>query len=53
MVNAVKILLIFSPVILFIIFLLLRKLNLWYWKINERIKLQNEILNELKKLNDK
>jgi hypothetical protein len=37
-------------VILIILFLILRELNCWYWKINERIKLQKEILFYLKKL---
>ena len=37
-------------VILIVLFLVLRELNCWYWKINERIKLQKEILFYLKKL---
>jgi len=42
-------------VFLFIIFLILRELNTWYWKINERVNLHNkeiylleQILEELK-----
>lgn len=33
-----------------IIFLLLRELNCWYWKINERISLMEEQNNLLRKL---
>jgi hypothetical protein len=36
--------------ILIAAFLILRELNCWYWKINERIKLQKEIIFLLKKL---
>lgn len=31
-------------------FILLREFNCWYWKINERIKLQKEVVELLKKL---
>lgn len=34
------------------LFLIFRELNLWYWKINERIDLQKRILKELHKLNE-
>ena len=37
-------------IILIALFFALRELNCWYWKINERIKLQKEILFYLKKL---
>ena len=33
------------------VFLLIRKLILWYYKIDVRIENQNEIIRELKKLN--
>lgn len=36
--------------IVLVLFLLLRELNCWYWKINERINLQKEILSYLKKI---
>jgi len=46
---------IITIVILVVVFLILREVNCWYWKINERISLQNEqnsilekILKELK-----
>lgn len=35
---------------LIVVFLLLRELNMWYWKINERIKLQKETNALLKEL---
>ncbi|NOZ45588.1 MAG: hypothetical protein GXO79_02280 [Chlorobi bacterium] len=45
-------------VIVFVVFLILREVNCWYWKINERVNLQykevdglSQILKELKKLN--
>jgi len=37
-------------VIVIVLFFLLRELNCWYWKINERIRLQKEILFYLKKI---
>lgn len=40
-------------VILIIIFLILRELVMWYWKINERIELQKETNELLKKLIEK
>jgi hypothetical protein len=36
-----------------IIFLLLREFNCWYWKINERVALLDEILVRLEKLETK
>jgi len=42
--------LLIALVILIVLFIVLRELNCWYWKINERIKLQKEILFYLKKL---
>lgn len=36
--------------ILIILFLLLREVVMWYWKINERIKLQKETNDLLAKL---
>ena len=41
--------------ILIILFLLLREVVMWYWKINERIKLQKEtnvLLSKLLSKND-
>lgn len=35
------------------VFLLFRNINLWYFKINESIKLQQEQVDLLKKLIDK
>jgi len=35
------------------IFFLLRPLLHWYWKVDEQIYLQKQILDELKKLNQK
>ena len=35
-------------VVLFILFLLLREVNCWYWKINERLAVQKEIRDLLK-----
>ncbi len=40
-------------VILIIIFLIIRELVMWYWKINERIELQKETNELLKKLIEK
>jgi hypothetical protein len=37
-------------VICFVIFLLLREVNLWYWKINRRIELQEETNRLLKQM---
>ena len=37
-------------VICFVIFLLLREVNLWYWKINRRIELQEETNRLLNKI---
>lgn len=37
-------------VFLFIIFLILRELNAWYWKINERVNLHNKEINLLKQI---
>jgi hypothetical protein len=42
--------LLITIVILVVIFLLLREVNCWYWKINDRVKLQKEILNELRSI---
>ena len=48
--GEVFIYLILGIVILFGLFLLLRELNCWYWKINRRIELQertNDLLNKI------
>ena len=37
-------------VILMVVFLVLREVNCWYWKINERISLQQEQNSVLKKI---
>lgn len=37
-------------VICFVVFLLLREVNLWYWKINRQIELQEETNRLLKQL---
>ena len=39
--------------IIFVIFLVCREIVCWYWKINRSIELQEEILRELKKINEK
>jgi len=33
-----------------IVFFVIRELIMWYWKINERVTLQQQILEELKKI---
>lgn len=43
---------IFILFVFVIIFLLLREVNCWYWKINERISLMMEQNNLLRKLVD-
>ena len=42
-----------GTLILFAIFLALREFNCWYWKINQRIKLQEENNLLLKRLIEK
>lgn len=42
--------LIIGIIIFIVVFLLLRELNMWYWKINERIALMQEQNNLLRKL---
>jgi hypothetical protein len=37
--------------IIVILFLIFREILCWYWKINERIELHKELINEIKKLN--
>ena len=37
-------------IILIVLFLVLREVACWYWKINERIALQNDTNNLLKKI---
>ena len=37
-------------IIIVVLFFVLREVNCWYWKINERIKLQNEIITLLKQI---
>ena len=36
--------------VLFVIYLILRELNTWYWKINERITLQYKVINNLRQI---
>jgi hypothetical protein len=36
-----------------IIFIILRSVNLWYWKIDENLNNQKKIIDLLEKLNDK
>jgi hypothetical protein len=36
--------------VLLLLFLALREVNTWYWKINERIRLQNETNELLRKI---
>lgn len=48
--TSIIIVIVISIVVLVILFLLLREINCWYWKINERISLmqeQNELLRNL------
>lgn len=40
-------------IVLIIVFLLIRELNCWYWKINERIKLQKDTNFLLRKILNK
>ena len=47
--NAVSTVLI-VVVILVVVFLILREVNCWYWKINERVSLQKEQNSILKKI---
>ena len=35
-------------IIQFVVFILLRQFLLWYWRVNHSIKIQNEILLELR-----
>ena len=37
-------------VVVIVIFLLFRSINLWYWKIDVRVKNQEEIIRLLKKI---
>lgn len=39
--------------VLFLIFLICRELNCWYWKINRRIELLEEQNNSLKEIIEK
>lgn len=36
-----------------VIFIILRSVNLWYWKIDENISNQKKIIDLLEKLNEK
>ena len=40
-------------VVVIAIFLIAREIVMWYWKINEIIGLQKNILDELKKMNQR
>ena len=42
---------IIAIVIIIAVFLILREFVCWYWKINERVSLLEDILEELKKMN--
>lgn len=42
--------LILAGVLLIILYFILRELNCWYWKINQRIELQKETNDLLRKL---
>lgn len=42
---------IIAIVISIAVFLILREFICWYWKINERVSLLEDILDELKKMN--
>lgn len=50
-----QILIICAAIVLFplTLFLVLREIIMWYWKINERIDLMNSMLSELKSINEK
>ena len=37
-------------VIVLVVFLVLREVVMWYWKINRRIELQEETIKELKEM---
>jgi hypothetical protein len=39
--------------VIILVFILLREFNCWYWKINERIRLQKEMIELLKGILDK
>jgi hypothetical protein len=42
-----------SLAIIIVAFIVLRGVMLWYWKINEIVMKLDQILTELKKVNDK
>ncbi len=44
------ILLLIGLAVLFFVFLILREFNAWYWKINERINLQQKQISILEKI---
>ena len=44
-----KIIYFYYIIILFVIFMIFRELVCWYFKINERIRIFNEIKNEITK----
>lgn len=35
-----------------LLFFLFREVACWYWKINKRLEIEQQILEELRKLND-
>ncbi len=39
--------------VIILVFILLREFNCWYWKINERIRLQKEMIELLKEIAEK
>ncbi|MDA3864312.1 MAG: hypothetical protein PF689_10645 [Deltaproteobacteria bacterium] len=38
-------------ILIVLFYFLLREVNCWYWKINERLKIEKKILKELRMLN--
>jgi hypothetical protein len=38
--------------VIILVFILLREFNCWYWKINERIRLQKETVELLRRILD-
>ena len=42
--------LVIGLIIVVVVFLILREVNCWYWKINERLQIQKESLEALKDL---
>jgi hypothetical protein len=49
--KSIHVILIIAVIIL--AFIALRSINLWYWKIDEKLNNQKKIIDLLEKLNDK